>query len=156
MLMTPCADCGELVGDVHRALRLVAPRHFTPKEWPERVAPRVQCNWTRVQVFVRSRTPAGATAQALRAEECANTYRPLHTAVPGLFAHHHQGIYIARYFDKRSADARLAWNGKTPTNINALMMVIEAPSAAADGAQHIRGSRRRHCPSPKSRRVCQH
>ena len=110
-----------------------------PKEWPERVAPRVQCNWTRVQVFVRSRAPAGATAQALRAEECANTDRPLHTAVPGLFAHHHQGIYIGRCFDKPSADARIAWNVETPTNINTLMMVIEAPSAAADGAQHFRG-----------------
>jgi hypothetical protein len=103
------------------------------------VAPRVQCNGTRVQVFLRSRAPAGATAQALRAEECANTDRPLHTAVPGLFAHHHEGIYIGRCFDKRLADARLGWNVETPTNINALMMVIEAPSAAADGAQHFRG-----------------
>jgi hypothetical protein len=60
----------------------------------------------------------------------------LHTAVPGLFAHHHQGIYIGRCFNKRSADARLAWNVETPTNTHALMMVIEAPSAAADGAQH--------------------
>ena len=96
------------------------------------MAPRVQCNWTRVQVFVRSRAPAGATAQALRVEECA-------TAVPGLFAHHHQGIYIGRCLDERSADARLEWNVETPTNIHALMMVIEAPSAAADGAQHFRG-----------------
>jgi hypothetical protein len=103
------------------------------------VATRVQCNWTRVQVFVRSRAPAGATAQALRAEECANTDRPLNTAVPGLFAHHHQGIYIGRCFDGRSADARLAWNVETPTKINALMIVIEAPTAAADGAQYFRG-----------------
>jgi hypothetical protein len=49
------------------------------------------------------------------------------------------GLYIGRCFDKRSADARLAWNVETPTNINALMIVIEAPSAAADGAQHFRG-----------------
>jgi hypothetical protein len=48
-------------------------------------------------------------------------------------------IFIGRCFDKRSADARLAWNVETPTNINALMMVIEAPFAAADGAQHFRG-----------------
>jgi hypothetical protein len=109
---------------------------FTPKEWPGRVAPRVQCNWTRVQVFVRSRAPADATAQTLRAEECANTDRPLHTSVPKLFAHHRQGIYISRCFDERSADARLSWNVETPTYINALMMVSEAPSAAADGAQH--------------------
>jgi hypothetical protein len=88
---------------------------------------------------MRSRAPAGATAQALRAEECANTDRPLQTAVPGLFAHHHQGIYIDRCFDKRSADAILAWNVETPTNINALMMVIQTPSAAAGGAQHFRG-----------------
>ena len=90
-------------------------------------------------MFVGSREPAGATAQALRIEECANTDRSLHTAVPGLFAHHHQGIYICRCFDKRSADARFAWNFETPINTNALMMVSEAPSAAADGAQHFRG-----------------
>jgi hypothetical protein len=60
-------------------------------------------------------------------------------AVPGFFAHHHQGIYIGRCFDERSADARIAWNVETPTNVNTLIMVIEAPSAAADGAQHFRG-----------------
>jgi hypothetical protein len=48
-------------------------------------------------------------------------------------------MYIGRCFDERSADARLAWNVETPTNINALMMVSEAPSAAAGGAQHFRG-----------------
>ena len=90
-------------------------------------------------MFVRSRAPAGATAQALRAEERANTDRPLYTAVPGLFAHHHQGIYIGRCFNKRSADESFAWNVEIHININALMMVIEAPSAAADGAQHFRG-----------------
>jgi hypothetical protein len=61
------------------------------------------------------------------------------TAVLGLFAHHHQGIYIGRCFDERSADAKLAWNVETPTNINVLMMVSEVPSAVADGAQHFRG-----------------
>jgi hypothetical protein len=50
----------------------------------------------------------------------------------GLFAHHHQGVNIGRCFDEHSEDARLAWNGETPTNMNALMMVIEAPSVAAD------------------------
>ena len=103
------------------------------------MAPRVQCNWTRVQVLVRSQAPTGATAQALRVEECANTDRPLHTAVPGLFAHHHQGIYIGSCFDERSADARLSWNIEAPTNINALVMVSEAPFTAADDAQHFRG-----------------
>jgi hypothetical protein len=92
-----------------------------------------------VRVFVRSRAPAGATAQAFRVEECANTDRPLHTAVPGLFDHHHQGIYIDRCFDERSADAELGWNVETPVNINSLMMVREAPSVVADGAQHLRG-----------------
>jgi hypothetical protein len=73
-----------------------------------------------------------------RVEECANTDRPLHTAVPGLLAHHNQGIYIGRRFDERSADAGLSWNVEIPANINALMMVIEPPVAAADGAQHFR------------------
>jgi hypothetical protein len=44
---------------------------FTPKEWPERAAPRVQRIWTRVLLFMRSRAPAGISTQTLGREEDA-------------------------------------------------------------------------------------
>ena len=64
------------------------------------MAPRDQCSWTRERLFLRNQAPAGTTAGYLIVEEDFTTVEPLHTAVPGLFAHHHQGIYIDRRFDE--------------------------------------------------------